>query len=165
MQPPRSHMHRPGPTRSIGQEARQEFRNIKREKLSCEGIIEPVVVGSLRSLRPLREGFRASGHGAASWYGSSSQPAAADRVPLRQGTGAAAAPEPRHRPVRRGTPNKEVGFYEEEFPTWKVPVTDCGYKKPAPLPSIKEGEGTSGSYLGSRDREARPPVRRYLDVI
>ena len=44
---------------------------------------------------PLKEDFRASGHGATSWYGSSSQMAAANRVLIRQGTGDASAPEPK----------------------------------------------------------------------
>ena len=37
---------------------------------------------------------------------------------------------PRYRPVRRVAPNTKVGVYEEEFPTWKGPVTDNGYMKP-----------------------------------
>ena len=37
---------------------------------------------------------------------------------------------PRHQPVRQGAPNKKVGVYEEKFPTWKSPVSDCGYRKP-----------------------------------
>ena len=44
---------------------------------------------------PLKEEFRAGGHGAASRYGSSSQPAAANRVSLRKGTRVAAAPAPK----------------------------------------------------------------------
>ena len=44
---------------------------------------------------PLKEEFRAGGHGAASRYGSSSQPAAANRVSPREGTRAAAAPAPK----------------------------------------------------------------------
>ena len=31
------------------------------------------------------------------------------------------------------------------------------------LPSIGRAEGTCGGYLGTRDREAGPPVLRYLD--
>jgi len=33
------------------------------------------------------------------------------------------------------------------------------------LPSIGGAGGTGGSYLGTRDREAGPPVRRYLDAF
>jgi len=45
----------------IGQETRQEFKSGGRGKLSCERSIEPVVFGLLRSLRPLKEEYRASG--------------------------------------------------------------------------------------------------------
>ena len=61
LQPPRSHRHIPGPTGSIGRDTRQDFKSGGRGKLSCEGIIEPVVFGSIRSLRPLKEERRASG--------------------------------------------------------------------------------------------------------
>ena len=72
---------------------------------------------------------------------------------------------PKHRPVRRGTTNKVVGVSEEEFPTWEGPVTDNGYMKPAPLPSIGGAEGAGGSYHGFRVREAGPPVRCYHDAF
>ena len=77
------------------------------------------------------------------------QPAAVDRVPLREGYGLLDLQpprSPRHRPVWRGTTNKLVGVYEEEFPTWEGPVTDSGYRKPALLPSIGGAEGTGGGY-------------------
>ena len=45
LRPPRSHMHRPGPTGSIGKETRQAFRSGGRAKLSYEGIIKPVIFG------------------------------------------------------------------------------------------------------------------------
>jgi hypothetical protein len=72
LRPPRSHRHRPGPTGSIGQETRQAFKIGGRAKISYEGIIEPVIFGSLHSLRPLKEDLRTSGHGVASGYMSSS---------------------------------------------------------------------------------------------
>ena len=142
--PPRSHRHRPGPTGSIGQETRQALRSGGRSKLSCEGIIEPVIFGSLRSLRPLKKDLRTSGHGAASWYGTSSS--RRRQIEHRYVRVLELQPHrsPRHRPVRRGTTNKVVGVYEEEFPTWEGAVTNIGYRKPAPLPSMHRG--------GRRDR-------------
>jgi hypothetical protein len=88
-----------------------------RAKLSCEGIIEPVTFGSLRSLRPLKEDLPTGGHGAASWYGRSSS--RRRQIEYRYVRVLELQPHrsSRHRPVRRGTTNKVVGVYEEEFPT------------------------------------------------
>ena len=113
-----------------------------------------MIFGSLRSLRPLKEDLRTSGHGAASWYGSSS--IRRRQIEYRYVRVLEMQPHwsPRHRPDRRGTTNKEVGVYKEEFPTWEGPMTDSDYMKPAPLSSIGGAEGTCGTYLGYRDREA-----------
>ena len=46
---------------------------------------------------------------------------------------------PRHRPVRRGAPNKKVGVYEEEFPTWKGPVIDIDYRGSGVAPEHRGG--------------------------
>ncbi len=46
---------------------------------------------------------------------------------------------PRHRPDRRGAPNRKVGVYEEVFPTWEGPVTDSGYRGPGVAPEHRGG--------------------------
>ena len=76
---------------------------------------------------PLKKNFRAGGHGAASWYGSSSQPAAADRVPLREGTGAAAAPEPKAPAGSAGHTNRITWWrVAEGASTRQGQVSECG---------------------------------------
>jgi len=157
MRPPRSHRHRPGPTGSIGQETRQAFRSGGRAKLSCEGIIEPGIFGSLRLLRPLKDDLRTRCHGAASWYGSSS--IRRRQIEYRYVRVLELQPHrsPMHRPVRRGTTNKVVGVNEEEFPTWEGPVTDSGYNTPAPLPSIGGPKGIAGAILSIEIGKRGPP--------
>ena len=71
-------------------------------------------------------------------------PAAADRVLIyERATIVVLEQQPhrsqRHRPVRRGAPNSKVGVYEEEFPTWKGPVTECGYVGPGVAPEHRGG--------------------------
>ena len=52
------------------------------------------------------------------------------------------------------------------FPTWEGQVTNSGYKKPAPLPSIGGGPtGRAATILGTEIGKRDPPVRRYLDAF
>jgi hypothetical protein len=100
VQPPRSHRHRPDPTGSIGQEykTRVQGRHGSSSKWAAQGsFFVPVAIGGI----VVRELFQAGG-------GKS--------VPLRQGTGAATAPE-RHRTARRGSPNMfRGGEWQKEHP-------------------------------------------------
>ena len=84
LQPPRSHMHRPGPTRSIGQETRQEFRSGWREYLlcyagntyaaqgrfSCMLTCGGIVVRELFPTRGIRSSTATSGYGRCSRTGA-----------------------------------------------------------------------------------------------
>ena len=51
---------------------------------------------------------------------------------------------------RLGPSGNTAGRWRKDrgTPTRKSPVTDNGYKKPAPLPSIGGAEGTGGNYPG-----------------
>ena len=120
LRPPRSHSHRPGPTGRIGQETRQAFKSGGRAKLSCEGIFESVIYGSLHSLKPLKEDLRTSGHGAASEYGSSSS--RRRQIEFRSVRVLELQPHrsPRHRPARRGTRTRRWGFTRRSSPHGKV---------------------------------------------
>ena len=77
---------------------------------------------------PLKEEFRAGDHGAASRYGSSSQPAAANRVSLREGTRAAAAPAPKAPAGSAGHTNKITRWdFGRRYAHMESPVTHyCG---------------------------------------
>jgi hypothetical protein len=110
----------PVPTGSIGQEIRQAFRSGGRAKLSCEGIIEPVMFGSLRSLRPLKEDLRTSGHGVASEYGSSSS--RRRQIEYRSVRVLELQPHrsPRQQPVRQGARTRWWGFTRRSSPHGKV---------------------------------------------
>jgi hypothetical protein len=61
LQPPRSHRLRPGPTERIGQRQDKRLGATGEKNSRVRGIIELLVFGSLRSLRPLKEEQRASG--------------------------------------------------------------------------------------------------------
>ncbi len=65
---------------------------------------------------------------------------------------------PRHRPFRWVAPKMMVGVYEEDLPTWKGPVTDCGYKKPG-VASEHRGDRTDQRQLSwdQRSGSGDPP--------
>ena len=129
------------------------------------------LLGGRKDICRSRNKFCASGHAAASLYGKYS-PGGSRSSTIRpcydRGTRATRHRSPRHRPVRRGAPNRKVGVYEEMLPTWKSPLTDSGYRGPGVAPEHRGGGG------GRRDNRhlswtqssgSGPPVHRSLDAF
>jgi hypothetical protein len=92
-------------------------------------------------------------------------PATADRVPLRQGTELQPHRSPRHRPARRGAPSRKVGVYEEEFPTWKSPVTDNGYMKSGVTSEHRGGRRVRRELFWGQSSGSGTPVHPYLNAF
>ena len=80
------------------------------------------------------------------------EPAAADRVPLRQGTGDVATPEPKAPTGSAGCTEHDYvdGVYEEDFPKRQGPMTDCGTGVSTELLCIDGGAGGQPASTRSR---------------
>ncbi len=107
---------------------------------------------------PLLEEIRAGGHRGASRYGSSSQSAAANRVSLREGTRAAAAPAPKAPAGSAGHTNR-ITWWDlgRSFAHMEIRVTHyCGTEA---LRSFygAGGHGDRRCRTDHGDRKATPP--------